>query len=82
MLISPIRREYKLEVNIQDLAGYDEHLADRLKQSPGDMLPLFEEAAKEAADEVTFPRADGETNVEDIHVTLISSKPAYCVTKH
>ena len=27
---------------------------------------------KEAADEVTFPRADGETDVEDIHVTLIS----------
>merc|ERR1711970_55098 len=67
-----LRREYKLEVNIQDLAGYDEHLADRLKQSPGEMLPLFEEAAKEAADEVTYPRADGETNVEDIHVTLIS----------
>merc|ERR1711892_323794 len=67
-----LRREYKLEVNIQDLAGYDEHLADKLKQCPGEMLPLFEEAAKEAADEVTFPRADGETNVEDIHVTLIS----------
>jgi len=67
-----LRREYHLEVNIQDLAGYDEQLADKLKQSPGEMLPLFEEAAKEAADEVTFPRADGETAVEDIHVTLIS----------
>eukprot|EP00092_Neocalanus_flemingeri_P025492 GFUD01027640.1.p1 GENE.GFUD01027640.1~~GFUD01027640.1.p1 ORF type:complete len:749 (-),score=252.70 GFUD01027640.1:1872-4058(-) len=67
-----LRREYHLEVNIQDLAGYDEQLADKLKQSPGEMLPLFEEAAKEAADEVTFPRADGETTVEDIHVTLIS----------
>jgi len=67
-----LRREYKLEINIQDLAGYDEQLADKLKQSPGEMLPLFEEAAKEAADEVTYPRADGETNVEDIHVTLIS----------
>merc|ERR1712142_1253950 len=44
----------------------------RLKQSPGEMLPLFEEAAKEAADEVTYPRADGETIVEDIHVTLVS----------
>jgi len=67
-----LRREYHLEVNIQDVAGFDEQLADKLKQSPGEMLPLFEEAAKEAADEVTFPRADGETNVEDIHVTLIS----------
>jgi len=67
-----LRHEYHLEVNIQDLAGFDEQLADKLKQSPGEMLPLFEEAAKEAADEVTFPRAEGETGVEDIHVTLIS----------
>jgi len=67
-----LRREYHLQVNIQDLAGFDEQLADKLKQSPGEMLPLFEEAAKEAADEVTFPRAEGETSVEDIHVTLIS----------
>ena len=66
------RREYHLQFNIQDLAGFDEQLADKLKKSPGEMLPLFEEAAKEAADEVTFPRAEGETSVEDIHVTLIS----------
>ena len=31
-----------------------------------------QEAVKEAAEEDTFPRADGETDVEDIHVTLIS----------
>ena len=36
------------------------------------MLPLFEEAAKEAADEVTYPRAEGEEKVEDIHITLTS----------
>ena len=36
------------------------------------MLPWIEEAAKEATDKVTFPRADGETDVENIHLTLIS----------
>jgi len=67
-----LRRQFYLEVNMQDLAGFDEQLAEKLKQSPGDMLPLFEEAAKEAADEVTYPRAEGEEKVEDIHVTLTS----------
>ena len=67
-----LRRQYYLDVNIQDLAGFDEQLAEKLKQSPGEMLPLFEEAAKEAADEITFPRAEGEEKVEDIHVTLTS----------
>jgi len=67
-----LRRQYYLEVNIQDLSGFDEQLAEKLKQSPGDVLPLFEEAAKEAADEVTYPRAEGEEKVEDIHITLTS----------
>merc|ERR1719150_2139426 len=67
-----LRRQFYLEVNMQDLAGFDEQLAEKLKQSPGEMLPLFEEAAKEAADEITFPRAEGEEKVEDIHVTLTS----------
>ena len=67
-----LRKEYKLEINTRDLAGYDEQLADKLKESPWEMMPWFEEAAKEAADEVTFPRGDGETNLEDIHVNFIS----------
>ena len=53
------------------MAGYDEQLADKLKESPWEMMPWFEEAAKEAVDEVTFPRGNGETEAEDIHVTII-----------
>jgi len=64
------RREYKVEVNIEDLKGFDEELAEKLKNSPAEMLSLLEEAAKETADEVTAPREKGEEEVEDIHVSL------------
>jgi len=67
-----LRRDYHLSVNIQDLSGYDEQLAEKLQKSPGEMLPLFEEAAKEAADLLTKPRPAGEETVEDIHITLTS----------
>jgi len=67
-----LRRDYHLSVNIQDLSGYDEQLAEKLQKSPGEMLPLFEEAAKEAADQITKPRPAGEETVEDIHITLTS----------
>ena len=43
------RFEYKLEVNMEDLKGFDEQLCEKLKQEPAEMLALFEEAAKEAA---------------------------------
>lgn len=67
-----LRREYHLEVSFEDLAGFDEQLADKLKQAPALMLSLFEEAAKEAADEVTSPRPADEKDVEDIHISLVS----------
>ena len=41
---------------MEDLKGFDEQLAEKLKQEPTEMLALLEEAAKECADEVTFPR--------------------------
>ena len=34
----------------------------------GDVLPLFEDAAKEVADEVTRPRSDGNEEVQNIQV--------------
>merc|ERR1719273_2497707 len=67
-----LRREYQLSVNIQDLSGYNDQLAEKLQKSPGEMLPLFEEAAKEVADLITKPRPAGEEKVEDIHITLTS----------
>jgi len=65
-------RQYNIEIKIEDLASFDEELADKLYKSPTEFLPLFEEATKDVADEVTAPRPEGEEDVEDIHVTLTS----------
>ena len=46
--------QYWVEVNVQDLSSFDEKLADRLRKNPTEMLPLFEEAATEVADEVIY----------------------------
>ena len=47
------RQEYSVDVSLNDLASFDGELTDRIRRSPSDMLPLFEEAAKEIADEVS-----------------------------
>ncbi len=38
------------------------------------MLPLFEDAAKEVADEVTRPRSDGNEEVQNIQVHIRDGK--------
>lgn len=65
-------RQYYLEVNIEDVGGFDETLADKLYKQPSEHLGVFEEAAKEVADELTAPRPEGEENVEDIQIMLTS----------
>uniref|UniRef100_A0A8D8SGI8 DNA replication licensing factor MCM5 n=1 Tax=Cacopsylla melanoneura TaxID=428564 RepID=A0A8D8SGI8_9HEMI len=64
--------QYHLEINIEDLNSFDENLADKLYKYPTEHLPIFEEAAKEVADEVTSPRPEGEEKVEDIQIMLSS----------
>ncbi|XP_043190642.1 DNA replication licensing factor mcm5-like [Amphibalanus amphitrite] len=66
-------QKYYLEVLLEDVASYDEALMDCLYKKPSEHLPLFEEAAREVADEITPPRPEGETEVEDIQVCLISN---------
>ena len=46
------RQEFSLCVNLNDLASYSEELTDKIRRSPCEVLPLFEEAARELADEV------------------------------
>ncbi|XP_046401937.1 DNA replication licensing factor Mcm5 [Ischnura elegans] len=65
-------RKFWLEVNIEDLASFDESLADALYKQPAEHLPLFEAAAKEVADEVTAPRPEGEETMEDVQILLSS----------
>ncbi|KAE8282867.1 DNA replication licensing factor mcm5-B [Larimichthys crocea] len=64
--------EYWVEVEMEDLASFDEDLSDCLYKLPTENLPLLEEAAKEVADEVTRPRPVGEETVQDIQVNLKS----------
>ncbi|XP_031427469.1 DNA replication licensing factor MCM5 [Clupea harengus] len=64
--------EYWVDVEMEDLASFDEDLADCLYKLPTDNLPLLEEAAKEVADEVTRPRPVEDEAVQDIQVMLKS----------
>ncbi|VTJ92136.1 Hypothetical predicted protein, partial [Marmota monax] len=64
--------EYWVEVEMEDLASFDEDLADYLYKQPAEHLQLLEEAAKEVADEVTRPRPSGEEVLQDIQVMLKS----------
>ncbi|XP_012275934.1 DNA replication licensing factor Mcm5 [Orussus abietinus] len=64
--------QYWIEVNLEDLGAFDESLAEKLYKQPTEYLPIFEEATKEVADELTAPRPEGEENVEDIQVLLTS----------
>uniref|UniRef100_A0A671QZV8 DNA replication licensing factor MCM5 n=1 Tax=Sinocyclocheilus anshuiensis TaxID=1608454 RepID=A0A671QZV8_9TELE len=64
--------EYWIEVEMEDLASFDEDLSDCLYKLPTENLPLLEEVAQEVADEVTRPRPAGEETVQDIQVMLKS----------
>ncbi|KAL7297438.1 hypothetical protein TKK_0009813 [Trichogramma kaykai] len=71
------QRKFFLEVNLEDLAAYDEASAEKIFKQPTEYLPVFEEAAKELADELTTPRPIGEEDVEDIQILLNSD--ANCI---
>ncbi|XP_059702290.1 DNA replication licensing factor MCM5 [Haemorhous mexicanus] len=68
--------QYWVEVEMEDLASFDEDLADYLYKQPTEHLQLLEEAAKEVADEVTRPRPSGEETLQDIQVMLRSDANA------
>ncbi|CAE1224866.1 MCM5 [Acanthosepion pharaonis] len=64
---------YCLEVNLEDLSNFDESLAEKIHKLPAEHIPLFEDAVKEVADEITQPRPEGEETVQDIQITLRSN---------
>lgn len=59
-------------MEFEDLAGFDENLADKLKKQPSEHLQIFEEAAREVADEITSPRPEGEL-IQDIQILITSN---------
>ncbi|XP_064419231.1 DNA replication licensing factor MCM5 [Latimeria chalumnae] len=64
--------EFWIEVEMEDLASFNEDLADCLLKQPSEHLPLLEESAQEVADEVTRPRPAGEETLQEIQVLLKS----------
>uniref|UniRef100_T1GMI2 DNA helicase n=1 Tax=Megaselia scalaris TaxID=36166 RepID=T1GMI2_MEGSC len=68
-----LNQQYFLEVDLEDLAGFDENLSETLTKQPTEHLQIFEEAAREVADEITAPRPENEIHVEDIQVLLRSN---------
>ncbi|GBN36275.1 DNA replication licensing factor mcm5-A [Araneus ventricosus] len=66
-------KQYWIEVSVEDLTSFDEVLGEKLNKQPTEFLPVFEEAVKEVADEITRPRPEGEEEVQDIQVTLRSN---------
>eukprot|EP00051_Salpingoeca_urceolata_P023233 m.391340 g.391340 ORF g.391340 m.391340 type:complete len:718 (+) comp20080_c0_seq19:195-2348(+) len=62
---------YWIEVELEDLTAFDETLADLLQTQPGEFLPLFEEAATNAADVITHPRPNNDP-VQSMQVMLRS----------
>lgn len=58
---------------MEDVAGFDEMLSDKIYKQPTENLQIFEEAAHEVADEITSPRPEGEEAVQDIQVLLQSN---------
>lgn len=69
-------RQFFVEISLEDLTSFNEVIADKLIGQPTEYLPLFEEAARELADEVTRPRPEGEEDVRDIQVIVTSSRIA------
>ncbi|GFR08049.1 DNA replication licensing factor mcm5-A [Trichonephila clavata] len=66
-------KQYWIEVSLEDLTTFDEVIGQKLNKQPTEYLPVFEEAVKEVADEITRPRPVGEEEVQDIQVTLRSN---------
>jgi DNA replication licensing factor MCM5 len=63
--------EYRLEVDLDDMHAYKPSLAALVRSHPGDFIQVFEDAATDAADQITAPRPEGQA-VVDIQVTLKS----------
>ncbi|CAF0980210.1 unnamed protein product [Rotaria sp. Silwood1] len=64
-------RRYWIDIELRHLSDYDDNLCDHLKKQPTELLSLFEEAAKEVADEITRPRPDDEIDMHDIQIMLM-----------
>ncbi|XP_060861438.1 DNA replication licensing factor Mcm5 [Metopolophium dirhodum] len=66
--------QFCLEINVEDLAGFDENLADKLYKQPVEHLPAFEEAATELAKELLA--SDNLEDIERVQILLSTNSLA------
>ncbi|KAJ1955649.1 minichromosome maintenance protein 5 [Linderina pennispora] len=62
-----------LDISLQDLAGFDESLSQKLVNSPLEILPLFELAARNSARKIVAPNTEGLEDVPEVQVTVRSN---------
>uniref|UniRef100_A0A1I8IR79 DNA replication licensing factor MCM5 n=2 Tax=Macrostomum lignano TaxID=282301 RepID=A0A1I8IR79_9PLAT len=68
--------QYYVTVHLQHLASYSPEMSQTLAQQPTEIMPIFEEAAREIADEITRPRPGNEEQMPPMQVLLSShAKP-------
>ncbi|KAI3387077.1 hypothetical protein SNEBB_000642 [Seison nebaliae] len=68
-------QRYWLEVEFDDLQRFNENLADKIRELPNEILPLFEEAAAEIGDEITRPRPENHQDpVHGIQIMIMSKE--------
>ncbi|CDH61414.1 dna replication licensing factor mcm5 [Lichtheimia corymbifera JMRC:FSU:9682] len=67
-------KQYYIEVDTSHLISFNTDLANRLAAEPAELLPLFENAVRECAKRILYPRPTDvqSTSVPDCQVTLKS----------
>ena len=75
-----LRRHYNLQnyflnVGVDDLIAYNNLLASFLNNEPSKYFPLFEAAAREAADQVTAPREVSTNHPLSVSGSLLCPPP-------
>ncbi|KAK9464152.1 MCM2/3/5 family-domain-containing protein [Lipomyces oligophaga] len=70
-------KRYCLSVELAHLISYNEELAHRLTNDPADLLPIFEDAAREVGIRILFSGRHSEKSIQDIEDGLRREMP-YC----
>jgi len=68
------RKDNMMEIDLADLAGFNEVLAHRLREKPTETMPLFESAARDHAVKADLIAPNELENGQKIQVTLKSSE--------
>ncbi|KAJ1920028.1 minichromosome maintenance protein 5 [Mycoemilia scoparia] len=69
-------RDYSMNVNLRDLASFDDNLSQSLIDKPAEILPLFEAAARSSVQRILLPTLGANASIPEIQVTIHSAANA------